>query len=103
MFLTNTFFNDMTKQKCCAESERSFDAHTFYDRSLLNYGIMSWQAFGVPLCVEICMLMAIQLIDVSCELHMGTQSPHMVGEERRRTHSKAFAKAMDLVLWAGWA
>ena len=93
----------MMRQKRWAASEGSFDSHTFYDKVVHKYGSISLQAFGVPLCVAICMLMAIQLIDVSCELHMGTQSPHMVGEERRRTHSKAFAKAMDLVLWAGWA
>ena len=61
--LTKTLFNYTMRQKLWATSEGSFDTHTFYDRVFHNYKIMSWQAFGVPLCIAICMLMAIKLME----------------------------------------
>ena len=38
--------------------------HVCYDRLVHNYGSMSWQTFGVLLCVAICMLMAIKLMEL---------------------------------------
>ena len=61
--LTNTPFNNIMRQKYWAAAEGSFDAHMCYDRVVNNYRSMSCQAFGVPLCVEICMLMEIQLME----------------------------------------
>ena len=61
--LTKIFFNVIMRQKIWASAEGSFDAHTCYDRAVHNYRSMSWQAFGVLLCVTICMLMKIQLME----------------------------------------
>ena len=47
--LTEIFFNDIIRHKLWAAAEVSFDMHTCYDRLVHKYGIMSWQAFGVPL------------------------------------------------------
>ena len=81
MVLTKTFFNDMIKQKFWDSAEGSFDAHTCYDRAVYNYVGMSWQAFGVPLCVAICMLMAIQLMKNFLQTSQ-MDSITMYGEQR---------------------
>ena len=52
----------MMRQKYWYAAEGSFDVHMYYDRVVHNYGIMSWEAFVVPLCVAVYMLMEIQVM-----------------------------------------
>ena len=61
--LTKTLFNDIMRQKFWAADEVPFNAHTYYNRVVHNYGSMSLQAFLVPMCVTICMLMAVYLME----------------------------------------
>ena len=48
--------------QCGLTAEGSFDVHIWYNRVVNNNGSMLWQAFGVPLWVTICMLIAIQMM-----------------------------------------